>query len=126
MVQARIVLGRAAAERATKKTGTVGSGSGKGNDRDGAGGQRGPGFWPIRRGGQARDSAANARVEDRQPRYQQASAQVWVTRCRGKLMQPPEARSDVCYAGPAPGHLAEQIGSCRTCFSSRVHVRVRV
>src|ERR1700694_1317244 len=81
MVQARIVLGIASAEHARERAGTPGSRSGKGNDRGGAGRQRGADLRPIRRGGQGWDSAANARVEDSEPGYQQTSVQVWVTRC---------------------------------------------
>src|SRR2546427_9843331 len=106
MVQARIVLGVASPEHARGKAGALGSGSGKGNDRGGAGKRRGEDLRSSRRGGQAGGSAANARVKDLGPGYQQTSVQDGVTRCHRKgsvafsfgrplLQQPRRTSSDL-------------------------------
>src|ERR1700730_16167740 len=84
MVQARIVFGVASPEQARGKAGALGSGSGKGNDRGGAGKQRGEDLRSSRRGGQAGESAAKARVKNLEPGDHQTSVQDWLTRCHRK------------------------------------------
>src|SRR5438105_15926914 len=108
MVQARTVLGIVSPEHARGKAGALGSGSGKGNDRGGAGKQRGEDLRSSRRGGQAWDSAANARVKDLERGYQPASVQDWVRRCPRKCSvafssaTPPAASK--FRPARAPGH----------------------
>src|SRR6266446_1285732 len=114
MVQARIVFGVASPEHARGKAGALGSGSGKGNDRGGAGKQRGADLRSRRRGGQAGDSAANARVKDLEPGYQQTSVQDWVTRCQRKCSvafssATPHSSNNGCFEFRPAGALMPKV-----------------
>src|SRR2546427_8549387 len=119
MVQARTVLGIVSPEQARGKAGALGSGSGKGNDRGGAGKQRGEDLRFSRRGGQAWDSAANARVKDLEPGYQQTPVQGWVRRCHRKCSvafssATPLLQQRLLRRSALPGRSCRKFVKCRT------------
>src|SRR3989442_12985050 len=86
MVEARGTRRVVSGEGVRSQAGPPGSRTREGNDRGGAGGEPRPDFGPIRRGRQAGNSAANARVEERErghqevPVYVGISPRLWTSR----------------------------------------------
>src|SRR3989442_6311309 len=98
MVEARGTRRVVSGEGVRSQAGPPGSRTREGNDRGGAGGEPRPDFGPIRRGRQAGNSAANARVEDREPGHQQVPVQGGIARRLWTPRSPSGSRSLVAPA----------------------------
>src|SRR2546430_1230473 len=93
MVEARGTRRVVSGEGVRSQAGPPGSRTREGNDRGGAGGEARPDFGPIRGGRQTGNSAANARVEDREPGHQQGPVQGGIARRLWTPRSPSESRS---------------------------------